>query len=339
MPKSYREYKEDPSGTRSASWGPADKDSSDSEEHKSVIPSIYNENNILIELKQIEDIINKFLSKKTKVKVQQEYVELYRTALTHKSYIKNAYVVDKEAVINPLLSFIPKKKKYVINVEFDQIKKKKNVLELRKKSYERLEFLGDSIIHYILGDYLFHRFVDDDEGLMTKIRTKLENGGIMSVLSKAIGLTPFILLAKQIEITKGREIISILEDTFEAFIGAMHEEFGIETCREFVINVIEDNIDITELLEIDDNYKDQLLRYYHKMKWPNPKYTLVDTIIKEENNSRTFKVIIKDSIGKIIGNGMGGSLRKAEQLAAKTALEYLFKHVKKINLERNTKDV
>jgi dsRNA-specific ribonuclease len=339
MPKFYKEHKESEYSDNKNS-----EDFEDFEEQKSpnnnVIPSIYNENNILIEIDQIEEIINKYLSKKTKVKVDEEYLDLYRTALTHKSYVKNAYIIDRDAVINPLLSFIPKKKKYIINVDFDEIKKKKNVLGLQKKSYERLEFLGDSVIHYILGDYLFHRFEDDDEGLMTKIRTKLENGGKMSILSKAIGLTPFIIMAKQLEIAKSREkIISILEDAFEAFIGAMHEEFGMKTCKEFLINVIEDNIDITQLLEIDDNYKDQLLRYYHKMKWSHPKYTLLSTIINEENGSRLFKVIVKDTNGKTIGSGSGGSLKTAEQISAKIALEYLNKHVKKIDLERNTKDI
>jgi dsRNA-specific ribonuclease len=303
-------------------------------------PLIYNENNILITINDIEKIINKYLSKKNKIKVDVNNLNLYIMALTHKSYTKGAYIVDENAVMNPLLSFIPKKKKYIINIGFDKMKRGKNVLDLRKKSYERLEFLGDSVIHYILGDYIYHRFVNDDEGLMTKVRTKLENSGKLFILTKALKLEPFIILAKQIEITKGRDkIISILEDVFESFIGAMHEEFGPNICKEFVINLIEDNIDITDLLENDDNYKDQLLRYYHIMKWPFPKYNLLSNVVNEDNNSRLFKVIVKDNNNRIIGQGIGGCLKKAEQMSAKMALEYLFDNVRKIDLTRNTKDV
>ena len=304
------------------------------------IPSIYNENNVLITKTHIENIINRYLSKKHKIEVADDNLNLYLMALTHKSYTKGAYIIDKDAIINPLLSFIPKKKKYVINVGFDKMIKGKKTLELRQRSYERLEFLGDSVIHYILGDYIYHRFPEDDEGLMTKIRTKLENSGKMCVLTKALKLEPFIILAKQIEITKGRDkIISILEDVFESFVGAMHEEFGMKVCKEFVINLIEDNIDITDLLENDDNYKDQLLRYYHIMKWPFPKYNLLSTTVNEDNNSRTFKVIVKNNKNKVIGHGTGGSLKKAEQMSAKMALEFLQDNVKKIDLTRNSKDV
>ena len=303
-----------------------------------MIPMIYNENNILITAKDVENIINRYLSKKNKIKVDENNLNLYIIAFTHKSYTKGAYIIDENAVMNPTLSFVAKKKKYIINVPFESIKNN-NAMPLRNKSYERLEFLGDSVIHYILGNYIFHRFVEDDEGLMTKVRTKLENSGKMCVLSKTLKLGQFILLAKQIEVMKGRDkIISILEDVFESFVGAMHEEFGMEVCREFVINVIEDTIDITDLLENDDNYKDQLLRYYHIMKWPHPKYEKVSETINESDNSRVFKVTVKNN-DRVIGYGMGGSLKKAEQMSAKMALEYLSEHVQKIDLTRNTKDV
>jgi dsRNA-specific ribonuclease len=81
----------------------------------------------------------------------------------------------------------------------------KSAIPLQKDSYERLEFLGDSIIHCILADYLFNRYEDEQEGFMTRLRTKIENGETLSELANLIGFQEYAIIARNIEQGGGRE--------------------------------------------------------------------------------------------------------------------------------------
>ena len=127
----------------------------------------------------------------------------------------------------------------------------------------------------------------------------------------------------------GRENPKILEDIFEAFIGAMsldlgnnHAE-GYSVCHEFIVKIYERVIDFAELIQKDDNYKDQLMRYCHQQfNGDNPKY--INSKIDSEGKERTYTEIIKDIGGtnKIVGKGVARSRKEAQQEAAKKALKY-----------------
>jgi ribonuclease III len=283
------------------------------------IPLIYNKNNKLITKKQVERIINKFLTKQ--ITINEENLNLYITALTHKSYTKSAYIVDEDANIDPESgSILSKGKKYVINVPWNKIKKKQGILELRKKSYDILEFLGDKTISYIITKYIYDRYGEtENEGFLTKWRTNIEKGETLYSLSKIVGLKPYIIIAEQIEITRGRDNKNILEDVLEAFMGAMDIDVGIDICYEFFVNLIEKHIDISSLLSVDTNYKEQLLRYYKKRDWSPPQY-IVEINSPSSDNKRVFKVHINDNYGKKIGKSASTSKKRAEQQAACNAL-------------------
>jgi ribonuclease-3 len=142
-------------------------------------------------------------------------------------------------------------------------------------------------------------------------------------------------MSKHIEIVcNGRKNSRILEDSFEAFIGAMMTDFGSKNesegfavCSQFIINLIEQKIDITELIINDDNYKDQLMRFFQKKYGGTllPKYEQKTIIVSTNDNgivNKKFQMIVRDNENTVIGEGIAKSKKEAEQKAAKAALMY-----------------
>lgn len=216
------------------------------------------------------------------------------------------------------------------------IENPQDAIPLHKRSYEELELLGDGVIHLILVDYFCERYKGLGEGFITKLRTKIENGETLSHFCKLIGLNQYILISRYIEQNNGRDNNKrILEDVFEAFIGALYRDNingknNYDKCRSFIINLLEKEVDLSEMLYVDNNYKDKLLQYFHKMKWCDPIYTKVNTCTTKDNKkifivSVTRKKSHKDE-GLICGTGKDYSVKKAEQDAAKNALEMLQKN-------------
>lgn len=283
------------------------------------VPLIYNENNTLITKEIMEKIINRYVSKKIKIK----NIKPYHTALTHKSYTPHPYEYRDEVLddVNKGTK-IAKQKKYYINMRLEDIKKPKHVLELQSQHYERLEFTGDSGYGFIISDYCYHNFENEDEGFLTKMKSKLVNGKLLSELSIAIGLAPYIIISKKLELAGARSMPCVLEDVFEALVYVIFLEFGFEFTKELVTHIIEEHVDITELLVTNTNYVEELIKYYQSKKWPVPKY-----IDKKTNNdgsqsptSELYSVYVTGKDGKYIAIGTAGSKKKARQNAAKQAL-------------------
>ena len=90
------------------------------------------------------------------------------------------------------------------------------------KSYERFEFLGDSVLNLIIANFIFNKYKNEEEGHLTRIRTKLVNGKTLSYLAKKIKLNDFIIISKNVETIGGRDNDRILEDVFEAFVCAIY---------------------------------------------------------------------------------------------------------------------
>jgi ribonuclease III len=265
-----------------------------------IIP--YNFKNILITINDVEYILNQFNIFHTIKKI-----DLFQEALTHRSYtIKEYNIKDIE--------------KY----------KKDNVINLYEKSYERLEFLGDTICKASISGYIFERYPNEDEGFMTRLKTKLENRQAFAKFGKLLGLDKFILISHQLEQKMGRTSEKVLEDCFEAFIGALYLDAGFNICRDILINFLENEIDFAEILYNDNNYKDQLLRFYHKNKWSYPVY--IDIKAEGPLHCRIYTIGVKDNDGNIVGISIDHSKRKAEQVASKKALIH-FNVIKEDNKE------
>ena len=242
-----------------------------------------------------EDITLMF--KKFKIKIVPNDIGIYQEALTHISYTKNEYInIDHSILIN--------------NVP--------NTLNLFDKSNERLEFLGDTVIKCIFSEYLFKRFDTENEGFLTKLKTKIEDKESLARYAKRLGIEQYLIISKHIEENNGRNSNKLLEDAFESFIGALYLDLGFEICKQFLTIILETEIDYAGILYQDTNYKNQLLIFYHKNKWSNPNYVE----IKSEGpiNKRSFTMGVKNFNNEIITEATDISKQKAEQRCALLAL-------------------
>ena len=219
-------------------------------------------------------------------------LSLYQTAFIHKSYCKmNSY---------------------------EEFTNDNNDLPLQDKSYETMEFLGDSILSSSVSSYLYERFHDiygENEGFLTKIRTRIVCGENLAVLSKQLNFDKHIIISKHIDDNcNGRDNKNILEDVFEAFLGAIFLDNDYEYAKKIIIIIIELLIDFTDMIINDTNYKDQILRYCQHNFKVNPNYEHV----RKENNVFYCNLLIND----ITITGEGITKKKAEQDASKKTLQY-----------------
>ena len=186
-------------------------------------------------------------------------------------------------------------------------------------SYERYEFLGDSVLNLVVAKYLFNKYPKNDEGYLTKIRTKLVNGKNLSFLAEKLNLGKYLILNTKVENINGRNNKRILEDVLEALICSIYLDLGFDYAEKFIISIIEKYVDFNEIL-IDNNYKDILLRYCQNKYSTTPTYELIESYGPPHN--KTFKIVC------LINNvkhscGIGKNKKDAEQISAKETIESL----------------
>ena len=292
----------------------SDSDSVTSLNLEKKIYPVYNENNFYITKEIIQNIL-----KIGGIDNKINNLELWQQAFVHKSYYIN--------------NDFKKNEKFFGSIDLVN-DNNKNIMPLQNDSNEVLEWLGDGIIQAVSAIYLYKRFKSQREGFLTKIRSKLVKTESLAKLALFLNFDKYLIISKHIEIIcNGRKNSRILEDSFEAFIGAMmndfgskNEEDGFKICNTFIINVIEKKIDITELIINDDNYKDQLMRYYQKQyNGKFPKYeqkTLITTVNDNGIVNKRFHMFVRDTDNNIIGEGIARSKKEAEQKAANAALMY-----------------
>jgi ribonuclease-3 len=196
------------------------------------------------------------------------------------------------------------------------------------RCYEELEFFGDSVLGLICVLYMNTRFPGRSEGFYTKLKSKLVNGSSLSVLARKNSFHRHIKISKEFEEKSGRFSEKILEDVFEAFIGALfldqkdHME-GYQVCYRFLYNMF-DNInhdfDYSHILLYDTNYKEQIMKMFHSKKWGSPVYKEISTESTLTNKIFTVGVVDPSSPGSFFATGVGTTKKRAEQTAAKEAL-------------------
>lgn len=271
---------------------------------------ILNEKNKYITTEFIESILQRF-----GITIKINKLHLFQLAMIHLSYL----IRDEKFYSNN------KTKPYQIqsnDIEpLDDISK---AIPLQKASYERLEFLGDAVLHNILAEYLFNRYDAEDEGFMTKLRTKIENGDTLCILANKIGLNEYVVISRYVEKNGGRETNkSILEDSFEAFVGALYLEAGFDICKKFIVTLIEKEIDLASMLHQETNFKEKLLQYFHLRKYADPVYGTFDVSGPENKKMYTMYVKCKKTPqdeGEVVGIGVSTSKKGGEQMAAKQGL-------------------
>ena len=189
--------------------------------------------------------------------------------------------------------------------------------------YERLEFLGDSILGMIVAAYLYERFPDQPEGFLSKLRTKLVNGKMLGYLSEKIGFPKYAIISKQVEDANGRNNYKIMEDIFEAFIGALYLDFdteGYNISKKWIIYIIENYVDLAEIILSRSNYKDMLVSYMQHHLQDQPKFYEINIVTRE--NNKIFTYCIKDKNNTVIATAKGSTKKDAENNVALEALKH-----------------
>ena len=212
-------------------------------------------------------------------------LDLYQKAFTHKSALK----------------------------EYEQL----------NESFETLEFIGDSVLGFIITKFLFDQYESRQEGFLTKARTKLVRGETLSQIAKILGLEKIVIMDEKGMRNGWNNNPKILEDVFESLIGAIYMDLGLLHAKEFVLRIYNDPkyIDMN-LIMIDDNFKDHLMRYCQLNNLQLPEYRV------SAHHEGLFYIDIFVN-GKFMSRGAAKSKKQAEQNAAKL----FFDQLKSYNLQ------
>jgi len=246
----------------------------------------YNPNNRLIQSSDVINIMKTLGINDFKI----NNIKYYQTSFVHNSYTN-------------LLSYR----------DYDN---DNNSLELQNDSYEVMEFLGDAILESSVCSYIYNRFGllhGENEGYLSDLKTRLVCGDMCCKLSKYLKFQPYLIISEHIETScSGRDNFKILKNVFESFIAAVFLDNDYYVADDFIIKVIEQFVDFTDILVKDNNYKGQIIRYCDKSFGCKP---LITTELINEVYNTT--IIIND---EIVGKNSSDDKKECEQLASKNAL-------------------
>ncbi len=191
-----------------------------------------------------------------------------------------------------------------------------------KKPYnnERLEFLGDAVLNLIVGEYLYKKFPKSNEGELSKIRASLVNETGFTKLAKEIDLGNYIFISNAEERNKGRNKASILSDAFEAIMGAIYLESGLETLKPIILDLLENSYDKINLDVLFSDYKTALQEVTQARFGSIPEYKIEGSY--GPDHKKEFEVSIWID-GNTYGKAKGKSKKLAQQAVAKIAIEKL----------------
>lgn len=186
------------------------------------------------------------------------------------------------------------------------------------RSYERLEFLGDSILGFTAADYLFGAFPELHEGELTKLRAELVCEASLAETAKKLDLGSYLRLGKGEEAGGGRQRASIIADVVEAVIAAIYLDGGLTAARRFIYNFV--LVDVKARVQLNADYKTMLQELVQRKKNQQLSYELLGESGPDHDKTFSVQVLLN---GSPIGTGEGTSKKRAEQAAAHQALEKL----------------
>jgi ribonuclease III len=191
-------------------------------------------------------------------------------------------------------------------------------LEHGGDDYERLEFLGDSILGWVVATHLFAAFPALDEGSLTRMKVALTSGRTLAEVAREIDLGPWILFGRGAVREATRD--SVLENVFESLCGAVYLESGAEAARAFVLRWLDGRVDPDALLATVADPKSRLQEHTQGLGLGLPVYEIVDRSGPAHDPRFTATVRVG---AEILGSGEGGSKQDAQQAAAVAALTEL----------------
>jgi ribonuclease-3 len=192
----------------------------------------------------------------------------------------------------------------------------------RLASNERLEFLGDAVLGYVICDLLFHRYTKSLEGDLTKLKSALVSRSTCKKISLKLGMEEFLILGKGIQ----RNTVlpsSLLSNVLESLIAAIYLDGGMQSARTFIERHFHEEIEARENGDSGDNYKSELQQLAQRAFTMTPQYLLLDE--KGPDHSKCFKICAQ--IGeRRFEAAWGNSKKEAEQRAAENAVAQLQDH-------------
>ena len=217
-----------------------------------------NPHNKLITAKDLQDV---FLSLGMDLKVNN--IEIYRKAFVHRSYLKHKCKEPFE----------------------------EDCIPLQDDCNESYEFLGDTILNSVVGSYLYERFPFENEGFLTKTRTKMVRGVTLGEISKRLNFGKWVIISQHVQAENGRENLRILEDLFESFIGAIYLDNGCETIANEWTAAHEESIQIQKQLKcIESEAKSDLdvIKFNNYIEKTNRLFDLMKIMTAARSNGYLY---------------------------------------------------
>ena len=196
-----------------------------------------------------------------------------------------------------------------------------------ESSFETLEFIGDSVLGFVITKFLFDRYEHKQEGFLTRARTKLVRGETLAKIAKSIGIDKYIIMDEKGMRNGWNSNPKVLEDAFEALIGAIYMDLGMLHAKQFILKIFTNkNIVNLDLINQDDNYKDILMRWCQANRKDLPDYQ----ITSQDRGVFMISVVVD---GIVSGVGKAKNKKAAEQAAARMAISDLdLKDLSNVNI-------
>ncbi len=185
---------------------------------------------------------------------------------------------------------------------------------------ERLEFLGDAVLNFVVAEKIYHEFPNLTEGELTVLRISLIREDTLARLASDLNLGEYLQLGKGEESSGGRQRQSNLADTLEALIGAIFLDQGLATARDFILRKLHKNLEKIKSGESEQNYKAKLQEFTQAEYKQLPTYHIVESSGPDHDRNFIVEVMLGD---KVLGKGFGKSKKAAEIEAARLACEKL----------------
>nr|VFK61719.1 MAG: RNAse III [Candidatus Kentron sp. TUN] len=184
---------------------------------------------------------------------------------------------------------------------------------------ERLEFLGDAILGFLVADTLYDRFPDASEGKLTRLRARLVRRQTLAEVARQLSLGKYVILGDGEIKSGGDDRESTLADVFEAIVGAIYLDGGLDACRHSVLHIFESRIGTISKGDVDKDAKTRLQEILQAAHLSLPEYRVIEAA--GADHQHWFTVECKIALLPETTQGNGGSRRIAEQNAADQALE------------------
>jgi len=232
-------------------------------------------------------------------------VDLYRQACVHKSFVARE---QHDGLVAP---------------------RPADCMALKAADNEHLEYVGDGILDAVVGEYLERRYPGEGEGFWTSLRSELVNNEHLGILAMRLGMSSWLIMSRHMEeVCGGRENKRMLGSMLEAWIAAMYRDRASDDpktafwhVQQWVIDVLETYVDFGDLIAINTNFKDQLLRFYQATYHQPPRYKEVSSEGPLHNRIFTMGVLLPD--GSVLTTATARNKKDAEQEASRLALVQL----------------